>query len=322
MMGVFLQFLTAILLVSVSSMGPCSKFNKYDAEVICEDLCLKEFPPMEGFTATTFKLNGNSFSRITDKTFPHGRAAEIQISRNDFPMIVEASAFHHVSSSLAVLKLQNVHFDFDEVFEPLVGLEALNTLEIGNMKYSRNLTVPFLDRETMNRLIRLDIVHSGVVSVQPEALDSDFPRLHHIGFSYNKLRYIPEGIKRVLSKSGLRSFELDLSHNFLDTLVQEWFPLDCTITDLNLAYNNIISIRLRALNNCQLLRKLDLEGNYGLHYISPSVFPSNCHLQPRMDISVQNSGLRNVEFVLRSCVGKVFYWNSNIPCTCRYISLL
>ena len=275
---------------------------------------------MEDFIATTYKLNGNSFSRVTNTTFPPGMAKEIHILRNDIPMVVDASAFHSISSSLVVLKLQNVDFEFDKVFEPLVGLETLNSLEIGNTRRSRNLTVPFLDKETMNRLIRLEVVNSGVVNVQPEALDSEFRRLRHLSFNHNKLHFIPDGIKSVLNRPKLQS--LDLSHNLLGTLVQEWFPPGCTLSYLDLAYNNITFVHLRALDKCQQLRRLVLKGNSGLLYISPSVFLSNCHIEPRMDIDVQHSGIRNVEFALRSCVKAVFYSNTSVPCTCRYMSFI
>ncbi|GFR73144.1 hypothetical protein ElyMa_005722500 [Elysia marginata] len=320
-MGIFFPFLASILLVVVSSSHPCDKLNKDDFVVKCEDTNLQEFPNMKGFQATTYILNGNSFSRLTNTTFPPGLAGEIQILRNDPALEIDPTAFRHLSSSLSVLKLQNVKFEFDGFFEPLVGLEALNSLEIGNTRYSRNLTVPFLNKETLNRLIRLEVVYSGVENVHKEALDSEFKRLRHLGFSHNKLRFIPEGIGHVLKLPERKSLGLDLSYNLLDTLVQEWFPLGCTLTSLNLAYNKIYSVHLHALDNCPLLEKLSLEGNFDLLYISPSVFPSNCHIEPRMEIRVQHTDIRNVEFALRPCVGRVVFSNTSVPCTCRHMSL-
>ena len=313
---------TLILLVPASSTRLCSKFNRHLSEVECEDLNLQKFPDFAGFSATTYKLNGNSFSLLNGTTFPPRLATEIQILRNDIPLRVDRSAFYSLSSSLAVLKVQNVDFEFDRPFAPVAGVESLNNLELGNKRYSRNLTVPFLDDRTMDRLVWLKVTHSGVENVQPEALHGGFRRLRHLGFSHNKLKFMPEGIKRVLSLSERRSLELDLSYNLLDTVVQGWFPSGCILTSLDLSYNNIRSVRLRSLDNCPLLNRLVLEGNIGLLYISPSVFPSNCHLKPRLDIHVQHTGIRNVEFSLRSCVGRVLFWNTSVPCTCRHESLL
>lgn len=320
-MGVSVSIIISLMMVSVAFSRPCHKLNRDAFTVNCEDANLNEFPKMEGFRATTFIFNGNSFRRLTNTTFPPGLAREIQILRNEFPIIIDNSAFSSVSSTLTVLKLQNVEFEFDQLFRPLSGLKALNHLEIGNTRHSRNLMVPFLDEKTLNRLIWLDVTRSGVENVQTEALDSEFKRLRHIGFSFNKLHFIPEGLKHVMNLPQRRSLELDLSHNLLEIVSLDWFSLGCSLTSLNLAYNNINSIHLHALDNCPLLKRLDLQGNFDLLYINPSVFPSNCHLEPHMEIYVQHTGIRNVEFALRSCVGRVVFSNTSVPCTCRHKSL-
>lgn len=165
----------------------------------------------------------------------------------------------------------------NETFSQLSSLECLdlsnNNLSVVPKGLPRSLVLLHLEKNSIQSIPRDSLspirnleyllLHNNKLrsrSIDPAAFHG-LKKLHTLHMYNNQLERVPRGLPR-------RAKTLMLLHNFISEIGRNDLILLYTLTELNLSYNRLTSLKLHreAFRKLRLLETLDLSGN-GLHML-------------------------------------------------------
>lgn len=165
----------------------------------------------------------------------------------------------------------------NETFSQLSSLECLdlsnNNLSVVPKGLPRSLVLLHLEKNSIQsiprdalspiRNLEYLLLHNNKLrsrSIDPAAFHG-LKKLHTLHMYNNQLERVPRGLPR-------RAKTLMLLHNFISEIGRNDLILLYTLTELNLSYNRLTSLKLHreAFRKLRLLETLDLSGN-GLHML-------------------------------------------------------
>ncbi|XP_039984951.1 podocan isoform X2 [Xiphias gladius] len=218
----------------------------------------------------------SNFLRVVPKNLP-STLYRLHLKSNKLEKI-PAGAFNNLRN-LRELYLQNNLLSNEgmdnETFSQLNSLECLdlsnNNLSIVPKGLPRNLILLHLEKNSIRsipgdaltpvRNLEYLLLHNNKLrsrSIHPGAFQG-LKKLHTLHMYNNLLERVPRGLPR-------RAKTLMLLHNSISEIGRNDLALLYTLTELNLSYNKLTTLKVHrdAFRKLRVLEKLDLSGN-GLH---------------------------------------------------------